>query len=177
LPQKILRIAVPIVLIAAVVIAAVFWYSISRPAPEEAIISAILNAEENAERGSVSGVAKALSKDYTDAAGHTKRDITRMVLGGLRAGEWQFSVEVDALQVDSDTARSDLQVSMWPAENMSASIDYGLRLSWRREGRHWRIVRSGGWQGWLENEVGGMLMGPSSHPPVDPGRLLPEPPE
>lgn len=176
MPQKILRMAVPIVLIAAVVIAAGFWYSISRPTPEEAIISAILNAEENAERGSVSGVAKALSRDYTDAAGHTKRDITRMVLGGLRAGEWQFSVQVDALRVDGDSATSDLQVSMWTAESM-AGIDYDLTLSWRREGRHWRIVGSSGWQGWLENEVGGMLTGPSAHPPLDPGRLPPEPPE
>lgn len=153
-----LKIVVPVALVAAIAGAVAFWLLASAPPPEEAITNAILEAEEDAERGSVTGVAGVLSGDYQDGVGYTRRDITRMIALGLRAEQWEFSVEVDSLEVTGDSARSVLRIGMWPGGAMGAKIDYTVTLTWRREGRAWRIIGSEGWQGWLEGQAADAVM-------------------
>lgn len=158
MPGKVLKLIVAIVLVAAIFGAVAFWLLPARLSPEEAITNAILRAEEDAERGSVTGVNRALSNDYQDAAGYARRDLARMIAVGLRAEQWEFSVEVDSLDVTGDTARSVLRIGMWPAGAMAAKIDYTVTLAWRREGRAWRIIGSEGWQGWLEGQAADVMM-------------------
>ena len=168
-----LKIVVPVALVAAIAGAVAFWLLPARPSPEEAITNAILRAEEDAERGSVVGVNRVLSNDYQDAAGYARRDLARMIAVGLRAEQWEFSVEVDSLEVTGDTARSVLRIGMWPGGAMGAKIDYTVSLTWRQEGRAWRIISSDGWQGWLEHQAADAVM--QQDPPGASG--TPAPPE
>ena len=153
-----LKIVVPVALVAAIAGAVAFWLLPARPSPEEAITNAILEAEEEAERGSVVGVNRVLSNDYQDAAGYARRDLARMIAVGLRAEQWEFSVEVDSLRVSGERATSVLRIGMWPEGAMAAKIDYTVTLAWRREGRAWRIIGSEGWQGWLEGQAADAVM-------------------
>ena len=156
-----LRVVVAVALVAALTGAVAFRLLAPGPSPEQAITRAILKAEEDAERRSVTGVTRTLSDNYQDGAGYTRRDITRMIAAGLRAEEWDFSVEVASLDVTGDIARSVLRIGMWPAGAMSAKIDYTVTLAWRREGCAWRITGSEGWQGWLEGQAADAVMGES----------------
>jgi hypothetical protein len=158
LPGRILRVVVAIALAAVIVGAVAFWLTAAQPSPEQAITKAILRAEEEAERGSVVGVNRALSNDYQDAAGYTRRDLARMIALGLRAEQWEFSVQVGSLRVDDDGAESVLRIGMWPEGAMAAKLDYAVTLAWRREGRAWRIISSDGWQGSLEYQAADAVM-------------------
>ncbi len=169
-----LRIVVPVALVAAIAGVVAFWLLAPGPPPEEAITNAILKAEEDAERGSVTGVTGVLSGAYEDGVGYTRRDLARMIALGLRAEQWGFSVEVDSLDVTGDTARSVLRIGMWPAGTMAAKIDYTVTLAWRREGRAWRVIGSEGWQGRLEGDAADAVMqqgppGPAGAPALPEG--------
>ncbi len=148
------RVAVPVALIAAVIIAAKLCCFGTPPSDEEQILLAIADAEASAERGSVAGVTRVLSNEYKDALGQDKRAVTRLVLAGLRGHQrWQVNTQARTLDVADDTAEVRLKVTVWPAEAQAERFDYDIMSSWRKEGRTWRVVSSSGWHEVMEEDL------------------------
>lgn len=143
------RLTTALAVLAVLVVAVAIHLHARRPtrSPEQRIMLAIANAEEAAERGSVAGVMRIVSNDYTDGAGNDRQALARLVLAAMRSGApWRINTMLRSITVDQDSASTELSVTVsgetW--EEMRGA--YQIIAQWRREGRHWRVVHSDGWQ-------------------------------
>lgn len=147
MPQRILRIVVPVVLVGAVVVA-VFVYTGRDPMTNrQRIINNITNAERAVERGSVSGLMAAVSEDYEDEYGNSKRQLVRMAVTALRRDDWQVDVQLEDLSIHDSTATTSLQVGVAPADSPGRRRVYDMTVEWQKENAEWRAVSSSGWRG------------------------------
>jgi len=144
---RVLKVLALVVFAAMIVLAVRILAFGPPPTPENRVMLQITRAEEAVELSSVTGLMKVVSNDYMDTADNGKKDIARLVVSALRGRErWEVSTELKSITVEADTARSDLKVTVWPADVMSDQVTYELTLTWQREGWTWRVLSSSGWQ-------------------------------
>ncbi len=116
-------------------------------APEIAIPRLLADIEQAVERGNTSGVLQIVSREYSDSADNTYRDIARLVRGGMYYGEhWVISSQILSLQASDNTADVRIRVIIYPLADQKATTEYEISSIWRLEGRAWRVISASGWQ-------------------------------
>jgi hypothetical protein len=143
------RLTTALALLAVLVVVVAIHLHAGRPvrSPEQRIMLAIANAEEAAERGSVAGVMRIVSNDYADGAGNDRRALARLVLAAMRSRDrWHINTMLRSITVDQDSASTELSVTVSGETWEEMRGTYQIMAQWRREGRHWRVVHSDGWQ-------------------------------
>jgi hypothetical protein len=132
------------------------------PGPEQQIMLAIADAEEAARRGSASDVVRIVSAHYADDAGYSRQDISRLAVGALRGGQqWHITTNLEQISVEQEVAHSRLRVTLWDSAWYDGDASWRISLLWRKEGRHWRVVSSSGWQQGAFTDAVGEDMPPS----------------
>ncbi|MFP3903786.1 MAG: hypothetical protein ACLFWB_06030 [Armatimonadota bacterium] len=55
-------------------------------------------------------------------------------------------MELNSLQIHTETATSHISASVWPGGSPDLKQRYDIALEWHKEGGMWRVVSSHGWQ-------------------------------
>lgn len=143
--NRFLKIFVPIVLVAAVVVAVLVWTGRASMTDRQRILKNLTSAERAVEQSSVSGLMAVVSENYEDTYGNTKRQLTRLAVGALRENDWEVDVQLVDMSVEGSTASTSLQVGVWPVESPGGRRVYDMTVQWQKENGHWRAVGSSGW--------------------------------
>ena len=143
--QRVMRIVVPIVLVAPVVVAVFFYSARGALNDREKIYRNLTTAERAVESSSVSDIMALVSEDYEDEYGNTKNTLTRLLLGALRQEAWEVNVQLEDLTIEDSTATSSLRVGIWPVDSPQSRRVYDVTIQWQRADGRWRAVSSSGW--------------------------------
>jgi ketosteroid isomerase-like protein len=120
-----------------------------QPPPQEQVLNTILDAADAVERKDVGGCLKHVSEDYQDSYGNTKRDLMRRAVGGLReVGDLNVSIYQPEVQVQGDQATARFRAVLRQMQRGATvqELTLSITATFRREGRHWRVVHAEGWQ-------------------------------
>ncbi len=144
------RLKVVIVALAGVAagVVAVWHLAPDRRSPEQQILNALVDIERVIEEKKVRHCMKYVSESYTDASVESKRELTRLVISGLREpGQFDLILQPDqpvvrGLEATVDV-RVDFAVIRGQAERRVPPFDVQTR--WVREGRKWRVIEAKGY--------------------------------
>ena len=146
----------PLLLLAAGAI----WLTFRRPVSDQELIHTLIDqVEQGVETKNLGKIMSAISKDYSDSLGLSRRQIFRMALDFVRSEE-RCDVLVDSVFIEVNPPRAHAKMHVlvtqllpepMPGEPQSL-YDGPVEIELRKEGSHWRVVSSGGWQGAVPRE-------------------------
>jgi|YNPNPStandDraft_1061719.scaffolds.fasta_scaffold117631_1 hypothetical protein len=126
------------------------WWVLGPPrlSDEEQIRAALDRVERGIELGQAGPVLGAVSHNYSDSQGMTRRDIRDGLLYAFRHdASFDIVVDVESLKVSGDSATVETHVRatvVW-GRGAPESYEADVTLTFVREGRQWRCINAEGW--------------------------------
>jgi hypothetical protein len=142
-----------------VLAAGAIWLTLRRPVSDRELIDGLIDqVEQGVETKNLGKIMSAISKDYSDSLGLSRRQIFRMALDFVRSEERcdvlvdSVSIELHPSRVHGPSAKASMHVLVTELSAESATAepatiyDGPVEVELRKEGRSWRVISSGGWQ-------------------------------
>lgn len=149
--------AVGLALVALAVGAALLWqFTRPRPTDEQRLHALLTNAQEAAEKRSIGGLTRLISRDYHDRMGIDKRQMNGMIASWLQgAPPLKVVPTVVGLKVNGETADMQVKIRYWSGDPNSPGGEFAMALRWQKARGEWKITSAEGWEAEQGKVMGG----------------------